>query len=153
MFWPFVVVGLILGLSIFATNYFSNFTMGPSNSWYSKLNRVSFHPPPITFSVVWTILYLILWYTISVSYPKDKSILYYFIFLAFLLAFWSFVFFQLQSLYGAALVLFITFIVAWIIWRKLVRVSSTQTVPTLFLLFISWIFLATILNTTLAMIN
>jgi hypothetical protein len=35
----------------------------------------------------------------------------------------------------------------------LVKVSSTQTVPTLFLLFIAWIFLATTLNTTLAVIN
>jgi tryptophan-rich sensory protein len=151
MILSFIIVGIILGLSIYATSSLTNFSS--ENSWYANLKQVPFQPPPITFSIVWPILYLILWYTISVSYPKDITILYWFILLAFLLALWSFVIFQLQSLYGSSFVLLITFIVSWIIWSKLVKVSSTQTVPTLFLLFIAWIFLATTLNTTLAVIN
>lgn len=149
MFWNFLIVGIILVISILLSNYFMNF----NNPWYRSLKMPSFQPPPITFSIVWTLLYLILWYTISVSYPKDTSILYYFIALAILLVAWAFVFFQLKSPWGASIVLFTTFIVSWIIWSKLVKVSPTQTVPTLFLLFIAWIFLATTLNTKIAILN
>lgn len=149
MFWNFVIVALILVVSIYLTSYFMDF----NNSWYRSLKMPSFQPPPYAFSIIWTILYIILWYTVSVTYPRDKSILYYFILLCILLVLWSFVFFKLENLWGATIVLIITFFVSWIIWKKIVRVSQTQTNSTLFLLFITWILIATTLNINIAINN
>jgi len=155
MYWNFVIVALILAISIYLTSYFMDFGTSSSNqnNWYRSLKMPSFQPPPIVFSVIWTILYIILWYTVSVSYPKDQSILYYFILLSILLVLWSFVFFRLKNLWGATLVLIITFFVAWIIWSKIVKVSKTQTNSTLFLLFNTWILIAALLNINIAINN
>ena len=149
MYWNYIIVGIILLISIYLSSYFMNF----NDDWYLSLKKPFFQPPPITFSIVWTILYLILWYTISVSYPKDKTILYYFIFLSLLLVLWAYVFFKLKSPGFASLVLVVTFFVSWIIWKKLVAVSKTQTNPTLFLLFITWILIATTLNVNIQLNN
>jgi benzodiazapine receptor len=149
MFWNWVIVAALILFSNYLSSYFMNF----ETQWYTSLKKPSYQPPPIAFGIVWTILYLILWYSISVSYPKDRSIFYYFVLLLTLFVVWAYVLFGLQSLGGAAVVLFITLIVSLVLWKKIIAVSNNQIVPSLFLLFVVWIFIANTLSINLAIIN
>jgi benzodiazapine receptor len=149
MFGSLVIIGLLVLLSIFATTYFSDF----GSSWYKSLNQPSYQPPPITFSVVWTLLYIIIWLTVAVTYPRDKTILPLFILLMILLVAWAYVFFQLKSLWGAAVVLLITLGLALMIWKKILNANNNPIVAASFFLFIAWIFFASIININTAIIN
>jgi benzodiazapine receptor len=149
MFGSLVIIGLLVLLSIFATTYFSDF----GSSWYKSLNQPSYQPPPITFSVVWTLLYIIIWLTLAVTYPRDKTILPLFVLLLILLVAWAYVFFQLKSLWGAAIVLLITLGLALMIWKKILNANSNPIVAASFFLFIAWIFFASILNINTAILN
>jgi tryptophan-rich sensory protein len=149
MFGSLLGIGLLVLLSIFATTYFSNF----GSAWYKSLTQPSYQPPPITFSVVWTLLYIIIWLTVAVTYPRDKSILPLFILLLILLVAWAYVFFQIKSLWGAAIVLLITLGVSLMIWKKILNANQNQIVAASFFLFIAWIFFASILNINTALIN
>ena len=149
MFWNYLLIGVILLISIYLTNYLSNF----QGKFYKSLKLPPYQPPPITFSVVWTILYLILWITVSISYPKDPSILPYFILLSILLVAWTYVYFNLQSLWGGFVVLLITLIVGSIILRKMFAIRQSEWIPASFSLFVIWILFASLLNLQSAIMN
>lgn len=149
MLGSLLLIGLVVLLSIFLTTYFSDF----QSSWYKSLNKPSFQPPSIAFSVIWTFLYIIIWLSIGVTYPKDKSILPYFILLMILLVLWAYVFFKLHNLWGASIVLIATLILSFFIFRKILNANQNQIVAASFFLFIAWIFVATTLNITTAVIN
>ena len=149
MFGILIMIGLLVLLSIFSTTYFSDF----GSSWYKSLNKPSYQPPPITFSVVWTLLYIIIWLSVAVTYPRDKSILPLFLLLLILLVAWAYVYFRLKSLWGSSIVLLITLGVALMIWKKILNANTNQIVAASFFLFIAWIFFATILNINTAIIN
>ena len=149
MFGSLVIIGLLVLLSIFATTYFSDFR----SSWYKSLNQPSYQPPPITFSVAWTLLYIIIWLTVAVTYPRDKTILPLFILLMILLVAWAYVFFQLKSLWGATIVLLITLGLALMIWKKILNANNNPIVAASFFLFVAWIFFASILNINTAILN
>jgi benzodiazapine receptor len=149
MIGSLVFIGLLVILSIFLTNYFSDF----KSEWYKSLETPSFQPPPVAFSVIWTFLYIIIWLTISITYSKDRTILFPFLILLTLLVLWAFVYFKLQSLWGASIVLLITLVVSFIVWKKMLNVNQNSIVPSSFFLFIAWIFVATTLNITSAIKN
>jgi tryptophan-rich sensory protein len=149
MLTSFLLVGGLLVLSIFLTTYFTNFTTG----WYKTLRQPSYQPPPITFSVVWTILYLMLWIVISFTYPRDPSILKFYIILLALFVLWAYVYFELQSLWGSSFVLLLSLLVSGILMKKIVRVSDNLIAPSAFFLLVAWLFFASILNINATILN
>jgi tryptophan-rich sensory protein len=70
-----------------------------------------------------------------------------------LLVAWAYVFFQLKSLWGAAVVLLITLGLALMIWKKILNANNNPIVAASFFLFIAWIFFASIININTAIIN
>jgi benzodiazapine receptor len=149
MIGSLIIIGVLVLISIFLTNYFSDF----QSPYYKSLKIPPYQPPPITFMVVWTLLYIILWLTVSVTYNKDKSILLPFIILLGLLVLWTIMFFQVKNLWLSALVLAVTIVVAGIVWKKILNVNKQPIVGASFFLFIAWISFATLLNVNTAIIN
>ncbi len=149
MIGALILFGILVLVSIYFQNSFSNF----QGDYYRSLKKPSYQPPPITFGVVWTLLYIIIWLTLSVTYAKDRSILLPGIILLILLALWSFVFFQIKNLWLSSVVLLITLVVASYVWKKIMKVNKQPIVGASFFLLVAWLFFATILNVNTAIIN
>ena len=80
-------------------NYFNN-------EWYYILNKSKLTPPSIVFSIVWTILYVIMLYTFIIIYKKDTSKLNIFYSQLLINLLWVYVFFSLHN-YKISLILLI----------------------------------------------
>jgi benzodiazapine receptor len=149
MIGSLILIGVLVLISIYLQNYFSNF----QGDYYLSLKKPAYQPPPITFGVVWTLLYVITWLTVSVSYAKDRSILMPFILLLVLFVLWTYLFFNVKNLWISAIVLVITFIVACYLWKKILNVNKQPIVGASFFLLVAWLFFASILNINTAILN
>jgi benzodiazapine receptor len=149
MIGSFILIGFLVLVSIYFQNYFSKF----QGEYYLSLKKPSYQPPPITFGVVWTLLYIILWLTVSITYNKDKSILIPFVLLLVLFVLWTYLFFNVKNLWVSAIVLVITFIVACYVWKKILNVNKQPIVGSSFFLLVAWLFFASILNINTAILN
>jgi len=125
------------------------FTAGAVNDWYLTLNKPSFNPPSWVFGPVWTLLYLLMgWslyriWSLPASAQRNKAISVFFIQLT-LNFFWSLIFFRWQAM-GVALIeisaLWIT--ILWMIqlFRKLSPSAAIINIP-----YLLWVSFATALN-------
>lgn len=149
MIGAFILIGFLVLVSIYLQNYFSNF----QGEYYLSLKKPSYQPPPITFGVVWTLLYIIIWLTLSLTYAKDKTILMPTILLLALFVLWTYLFFNIKNLWVSAIVLVITLIVAAYLWKRVMAVNKQPIVGASFFLLVAWLFLASILNINTAILN
>jgi benzodiazapine receptor len=149
MIGSLILIGVLLLVSIYLQNYFSKF----QDEYYLSLKKPSYQPPAITFSVVWTLLYIIIWLTISVTYAKDKSILMPYILLLGLFVLWTYLYFNVKNLWVSASVLVLTFFVACYLFKKILNINKQPIVGASFFLLVAWLFLASILNINSAILN
>ena len=141
-----LVIGTIAGI----------YTSEGTSVWLDTLNSPSFRPPDWLFGPVWTVLYLLMGYSLymvwiqKASKQRNIAITVFSIQLA-LNFFWSFIFFYFH-LIGIALieiiVLWIVIVTMLIFFYKIKPIAAFINIP-----YLLWVTFATILNTAYYFLN
>lgn len=151
---PFIVNLLIPIVGGFITWYLNK----ESITYYSNnINKVFFTPPSIVFSIVWSLLYVLMGIAAYRVYIKSKeediennAYFYYLIQLIFNFL-WSFIFFTFR-LYGISfiwlIILLIFVIITFIKFIKIDKISGFLFIP-----YIIWIIYAGVLNYFVWLLN
>jgi tryptophan-rich sensory protein len=133
------------------------FTIAAIPTWYATLNKPFFSPPNWVFGPVWTTLYFLMGVSAFLIWQKGlqkkqvKRAFVYFILQLIFNFLWSLLFFGLHSsLFGLiGIVLLLIFIVLSIVsFYKLSKIAAYLLVP-----YLIWVSFATILNTSLLVLN
>ncbi len=133
-----------------------SYTAGGISEWYQMLNKPSFNPPGWIFGPVWTILYLIMGYSLYLIWnqaaSKKRNIaLGVFLFQQFLNFGWSFLFFY-YGLIGWALVdiilLWVSISTMLILFYKIKPQAAYINIP-----YLLWVSFATMLNASFFILN
>ncbi len=125
-----------------------------SSEWYQSLLKPELQPPPLVFTIVWTLLYLLLAASlslVSVMPGIQKKTLALFVLTGVLNVLWMYTFFYLQNPIGAFFVLIITAIAAIALYPEVYRynrIASYLLVP-----YMVWLCFALYLNYELAFFN
>ena len=132
----------------------SLFTIKSIDNWYLYLNKPSFNPPNWIFGPVWTLLYLLMGFSIYLIWQKkrkNKKVFWIFWVHLFFNAIWTPIFFGLHNLglAFACIVLIWLFIIYLIIsFWKINKLSSIFLWP-----YLLWVSFAAILNYSIWQLN
>lgn len=155
-----VSVFLWIYACVFALQIFAVFiSMDSFDQWYGTLNKVAWNPPDAIFAPVWTVLYVIMAFSVWIVYIANgirkcefKIICYRVFALQLFCNFlWSFFFFYLHSPVLALIDIFalLTFIFLCIIYfYKVNRAASMLMIP-----YFLWVLFATALNISIVVLN
>jgi tryptophan-rich sensory protein len=147
IFWIaiFEMIGFLLGL----------LTQANIPSWYNSLNKSSFTPPGVVFSIVWTILYALLAFIawmLSSQKQRTFSLSQYLFALQMLMNWsWTVLFFYLHWLtFSAIWLIILTCLNLFLIihLKKTEKVLAFLLSPYYF-----WLIFASYLNVVIALIN
>ena len=125
-------------------------TQSSVKSWYPTLAKPFFNPPNWLFAPVWTTLYILMGIAAGMVWDKGfyhkwvKTALYHFGFQLLLNASWSIVFFGLQLIFPALIVIgtLLILLLFTFKWFKVVNVKAAY----LLIPYIFWVFYASLLN-------
>ncbi len=125
--------------------------------WYERLNKPFFQPPDWLFGPVWTVLYILMAVAVFLVWQKgfDKKAVrvamsFFAIQLA-LNAFWTIIFFELNSILGGLIeivILWAAIVVTTIQFKKVSTAASILMLP-----YLVWVSFAVLLNTFLYILN
>jgi tryptophan-rich sensory protein len=146
MRWSLFTVPTVLGLG-FLSSLVSN--AGPENPWFAELLKPSLYPPPATFGIVWSVLYVVIGLALAMvasarGAPSRGSAMAVFIVQMVLNLAWSPVFFafhQMAVAFGIILaMIMLTLAMVPLFWR--VRpVAGALLLP-----YLAWLCFASVLN-------
>jgi tryptophan-rich sensory protein len=125
-----------------------------SSDWYLSLIKPALQPPPLVFSIVWTVLYALLAASlalVSIMPDVQKKTLGSFAVTGVLNVLWTYTFFELQNPGGAFFVLIITLVAAVALFTDVYRLNKTASY--LLVPYIIWLCFALYLNYELAFFN
>lgn len=144
----FIVIAVSICLLAGSIGAFA--TQSSVNSWFTTLNKPFFNPPNWVFGPVWTTLYILMGIAAGRVWSNGfhhkwvKTAMYHFIFQLLLNTLWSLVFFGMQEIFGALLVI-ITLLILLLFtykWFKVVdSLSAYLLIP-----YILWVTFALALN-------
>lgn len=125
-------------------------TQSSVTTWYSTIEKPAFTPPNWLFGPVWTILYILMGVSAGIVWSRGlhhvwvKTALYHFVFQLLFNALWSIVFFSLQQIFWALLVIITLLILIGLTikWFKVVN----KTAAYLLIPYLLWVIFATALN-------
>lgn len=142
--WSLFLVPLIVLLGFLAGQLGS-----PSTAWFQALNKPAIYPPPAAFGIVWTILYVMIGFSVALvasawgAFGRGIAIIAFAAHFIGNLA-WTYAFFGLQNMQLGLGVLIYTvvtlLVVIWLFWRVR-RVAALILVP-----YLAWVLFATALN-------
>lgn len=133
------------------------FTISAIPTWYRTLNKPFFSPPNWIFGPVWTTLYLLMGISAFLIWQKGlkkkkvKEAITYFGIQLFLNFIWTFLFFGLRNpLLGLIdiVVLWIFIVLTIVKFYKLSRPAAYMLIP-----YLLWVSFATILNSSILILN
>lgn len=147
-----VVVCLGLG-------FLSGYYAGSANTeWYKTLNKPSFQPPPWLFGPVWSLLYTMLgvalalvWDQKDVSSRLRSTAISLFLIQLVLNLVWSPVFFKMQALVAALIIIVSLILMIVLTIRAFGKVNKTASY--LLIPYLCWVCFATILNAAIVYLN
>ena len=124
-----------------------------NSAWFNSLVLPSFYPPSILFSIVWSIIYILmaisLYFVLKKGISKNQIILY--AVNGFLNILWTLVFFRFNSLIFSVIILVMLIIFAYFLLKSLYetnKVSFYLTLP-----YFIWLFFAFLLNYSIYFLN
>jgi translocator protein len=144
--WALVCVpGIVLLGFISAT--FSH--SGPGNLWFDELTKPSLYPPPATFGIVWTALYVLIGVALALiasargAWGRERAVLAFAVQLLLNLA-WSPLFFAAHQITWALVLLGVLIVAALVTMLLFWRVRPLVT--WLMLPYLAWLLFAALLN-------
>jgi tryptophan-rich sensory protein len=152
----FFVCLTVTVLSVLAVALLGVLFTDTDSEWYRNLIKPAIQPSGIVFSVVWSVLFVLVGITLFYSccrglLKENRALLVYYIASGVLNVLWSFVFFKLQRPTMAFVVILAYFVVTLLLCFEFKEVKSW--VKYLFIPYMAWIFFASVLNYTIVMLN
>ncbi|MEO6092116.1 MAG: TspO/MBR family protein [Novosphingobium sp.] len=144
--WALLFIPLVVGLGLLSGRLSGS---GAGNAWFDTLAKPSIYPPPVTFAIVWSALYVLLGVALAlvVAAPRgpgrSAAIRAFVVQLALNLA-WSPLFFGQHSLPGALALLIVLVIAALLATNLMWRVKVAA--GALMLPYLAWLLFAALLN-------
>lgn len=117
---------------------------------YDNIVTPKFAPPSFIFPIVWTIIYLIFYFTMIKHYDNSRIYSLYIIILI-IQTLWNMVFFGLGSFLLALLIIITLYIVSWLFVYYLSKENKKYLYT--YLIYIIWLLIATYLNIGIYVLN
>ena len=149
--WVLFTVPLIVLLGFLAGQ-----AGGPDTPWFQALDKPGIYPPPATFGIVWTILYVMVGFALALicaawgARGRTLALIVFAVHFAFNLA-WTPVFFGMQEITGALIVLglvIVTLIATIVLFWKIRTLAGVLLLP-----YLAWVLFAFVLNWQFLQLN
>ena len=140
LIWISLIIVAVLG------SIFVNLGM----DWFNSLEKPSEWIPNIVIPIVWTIIYLIFYFTMIKFYDNSRIYNLYIIILI-IQTLWNMVFFGLGSFLLALLIIITLYIVSWLFVYYLSKENKKYLY--IYLIYIIWLLIATYLNIGIYVLN
>ena len=150
--WALFLVPAVVLLGFLSGQYAGS---GADNPWFAALHKPAIYPPPVTFAIVWTVLYGLMGFALALicsawgARYRAPAVLAFVIQLALNLA-WSPVFFGEHEITLALIILGLLDLAALL---ALVLFWKVRRVAGLLLPYLAWILFATVLNWQFLQLN
>lgn len=129
----------------------SIFTFNSVTTWYITLHKPFFNPPSWIFGPVWTILYLLMGFSLYLVWGTKKISLKWFWIQLVLNSLWSILFFGLKN----PMLAFLEIMLLWITIVLTIRSfwKYNKTAAWLLLPYLLWVTFASVLNVSILILN
>lgn len=149
-----ILWAIALGLSyVVFVSFISALVVDTNSEWYIALNKPTYMPPKIVFSIVWGLVYVIFCVTFAEMWAKKPrvNIVVGYILLGLVNIFYLAIFFRCHSTLGGLMLCILGSMIAFYITFELIRHNFITSY--LFILAILWYIFASVLSYSIVILN